>query len=98
MSRLWVRLVKNHRTVKQQTAPCSWGDEQDVLVEVCREFDAPAPMWLNKHIFEFEQFRHTAFTKDHFVEDISFDRMEIEFLDDTDKKRKSSDIRNQFDY
>ena len=97
MSRLWVRLIKNHRMLKNQTVPCPWGEEQDVLVEVCREFDVPAPMWLNKHGFEFEQFRRTAFTKDHFVEEIAFDRMEIEFLDDTDKKRRSTDIRNQFD-
>ena len=45
---------------------------------------------------EFEQFRHTAFTADHFVEDISFDRMEVEFLEDDGKKRKSDDPRNDF--
>lgn len=95
MNRLWVRLMKHHRIWKQQTMACEWGEEQDVLVEICREFDIPAPMWLNKHVFEFEQFRHTAFTKEHFVEDISFDKMEIEFIDGV--ARKSSDIRNQFD-
>lgn len=96
MSRLWVKLVKHHRMMKNETVECAWGDQQQALVELCRELDVPAPMWLNKHEFEFEQFRHTAFTKDHFVEEISFDRMEIEFLDDTGKKRKSSDPRNQF--
>ena len=96
MSRLWVRLVKNHRIVRHEAAPCAWGDEQQALVEMCREMDVPAPMWLGKHEFEFESFRHTAFTKDHFIEDVSFDRMEIEFLDDDGKRRKSSDPRNQF--
>ena len=96
MSRLWVKLVKHHRMMKNETAECAWGSEQQVLVDMCREMDVPAPMWLNKHEFEFEQFRHTAFTQDHFVEEIPFDRMEIEFLEDDGKKRKSSDPRNQF--
>lgn len=96
MSRLWVRLMRSHRIAKQEAVPCAWGEEKDALVELCREFDVPAPMWLNKHENEFEQFRHTAFTKDHFVEEISFDRMEIEFLEDDGKKRRSNDPRNQF--
>jgi hypothetical protein len=54
-------------------------------------------MWLGKHEFEFEQFRRTAFTQDHFVEEISFDRMEIELIDVDAPARKSRDIRNQFD-
>ena len=66
MSRLWVKLVKHHRMMKNDTIDCAWGDEQQQLVEICREMDVPAPMWLSKHEFEFEQFRHTAFTKDHF--------------------------------
>ncbi len=96
MSRLWVKLVKHHRMMKNETIECAWGEEQAALVELCREMDVPAPMWLNKHEFEFAEFRHTAFNRDHFVEEVSFDRMEIEFLDDDGKKRKSNDPRNQF--
>ncbi len=96
MSRLWVKLIKHHRMVRQEAIPCAWGEEKQALIEQCREFDVPAPMWLNKHEHEFEQFRHTAFTKEHFVEEISFDRMEIEYLEDDGKKRKSMDPRNQF--
>ena len=90
MSRLWVKLIQHHKMAKNETIDCAWGDQQQALVDLCREMDVPAPMWLSKHEFEFEQFRHTAFTKDHFIEEISFDKMEIEFLDDTGKKRKSS--------
>ena len=97
MDKLWVRLVKNHRMVKNTTMPCEMEEVQDVLTEICREFDAPTPMWLGKHEFEFEQFRRTAFTQDHFVEEISFDRMEIELIDVDAPARKSRDIRNQFD-
>ncbi len=97
MDKLWVRLMKNHRMVKHTTIPCEWDEVQDVLTEVCREFDVPMPLWLDKHEFEFGQFRRTAFTQDHFVEDIRFDRMEIEMIDDEAPARRSRDVRNQFD-
>lgn len=96
MSRLWVKLMKQHKMARNETNECAWGDQEQALVDLCREMDVPAPMWLSKHEFEFEQFRHTAFTQDHFIEEISFDKMEIEFLDDTGKKRRSNDPRNQF--
>ena len=96
MSRLWIRLVRHHRIAKQETVDCPWGDQREALREACHEMDVPAPIWLNKNEKEFEQFHHTAFTADSFVETIPFDRMEIEFLDDTDKKRRSSDPRNAF--
>ncbi len=97
MDKLWVRLMKNHRMVKHTAMPCQWEEVQDVLAEVCREFDVPMPMWLDKHEFEFEQFRRTAFTQEHFVEDIRFDRMEIEMIDVEAPARRSRDVRNQFD-
>lgn len=31
------------------------------------------------------------------MEDVAFDKLEIEFLDDENKKRRSQDPRNQFD-
>ena len=96
MSRLWVKLIKHHKMARNETIECAWGEQEQALIDLCREMDVPAPMWLSKHEFEFEQFRHTAFTKDHFIEEVSFDKMEIEFLDDTGKKRRSSDPRNQF--
>lgn len=96
MSRLWIRLVKHHKIVRQAAIPCALGEEKQALVEQCREFDVPAPLWLNKHEKEFSEFRHTAFTRDHFIEDVPFDRMEIEFLTDDGVKRQSKDPRNQF--
>jgi len=97
MSRLWIRLVRHHRIMKQQTVDCPWGGQADALREACRELDVPAPIWLSKNENEFDQFHHTAFIADNFVESIAFDRMEIEFLDDAGKKRKSPDPRNAFD-
>ena len=97
MSRLWVRLVARHRIAAQQTAQCSWGDQEEALREICRDLDVPVPLWLRKNEKEFEDFRRTAFTADNFMESVRFDRMEIEFLDDEDTSRRSRDPRNVFD-
>lgn len=96
MARLWLRIISNHRIERQETCPVVWGGEKPALTEMCRALDLPCPIWLNKHENEYANFRRTAFTQEHFIEEISFDRMEIEFLDDTGKKRKSNDPRNQF--
>ena len=97
MPRLWARIIKKHRIERQATAECAWGDAEEALTELCHEFDIPRPLWLNKHYREFEDFRRTQFLPEHFMEEVPFQRLEIEFLEDDEKSRKSRDPRNQFD-
>ena len=85
MARLWAKIIVKHRISRQGTAPCSFDDVQPALTELCREFDIPNPIWLGKHDREFQEFRHTAFLPEHFMEDVAFDKLEIEFLDDENK-------------
>lgn len=96
MARLWIRTIKRHRIDRQHTVPCAWGEERAALEGALIEMDLPNPIWLSKHENEYQDFRRTAFLPDHFVEAVRFDRLEIEYLDDTGKKRKSDDPRNQF--
>lgn len=95
MSRLWVRVIRRHRISEQADPPCAPGFERDALEAAVKSLDLPVPMWLLKHEREFDQFRHTAFLPDHFVEAVDFERLEIEWLDDSGKKRASKDPRNQ---
>ena len=97
MPRLWAKIIKKHRIERQATAPCAWEGVEDALTELCHVFDIPRPLWLNKHYREFEDFRRTQFLPEHFMEEVPFQRLEIEFLEDDDKPRRSSDPRNQFD-
>lgn len=97
MARLWARIIKQHRIFKQATAEAAWDDIDDALTELCRDFDIPKPLWLNKHEREFEEFRRTAFLPEHFMEEVPFQRLEIEFLEDDNRTRRSNDPRNQFD-
>lgn len=97
MARLWGRIIVKHRIERQATVPCAPDGVDEAITELCRGFDIPCPLWLNKHQHEFEAFRHTAFLPEHFMEEVSFQKLEIEYLDDTGKKRRSNDPRNQFD-
>ena len=97
MPRLWARIIKKHRIERQATVECAWPEAEEALTELCHEFDIPRPLWLNKHYREFEEFRRTQFLPEHFMEDVPFQRLEIEYLDDDDRSRRSRDPRNQFD-
>ena len=96
MSRLWAKVIKRQRIVKHEALACEWDNIQPTLITLCKQFDIPAPIWLNKHEKEMSDFRRTAFAKDHFIEDVAFDRLEIEYLADDGVKRKNNDPRNQF--
>ena len=97
MPRLWARIIRKHRIERQGTYDCRYEDVQEALTELCREFDIPRPLWLGKHEREYEAFRRTQFLPEHFMEDVPFQRLEIEYLDDDDRSRRSRDPRNQFD-
>jgi len=77
---LWVRKMRGQRIVASDTAPCDPADPQGALAEICRRMDVPRPLWLSKHQKEFDAFRRTAFTQDHFVERIPFTRLEAELI------------------
>lgn len=97
MPRLWARIIMRHRIERQGTVDCRYEDVDEALTELCREFDIPRPIWLDKHRREYDEFRRTRFLPEHFMEEVPFQRLEIEYLDDDDRPRQSSDPRNQFD-
>lgn len=93
MIQLWARIIHRHRISHSETIELQ-GDLMDALGELCIRMDIPRPLFLGKHEREWEQFQQTAFTKDHFVESVSFDRLEIELFDSDAKRKKSQDPRN----
>ena len=97
MARLWAKIIEKHRISRQATAECAPQEVEEALTELCHEFDIPCPIWLHKHEREFADFRHTAFLPEHFMEDVPFHKLEIEYLEDDGKTRRSNDPRNYFD-
>ena len=97
MPRLWARIIRKHRIERQATYDCRYDEVEEALTELCREFDIPRPIWLDKHYREYGEFRRTQFLPEHFMEEVPFQKLEIEYLDDDNKTRRSRDPRNQFD-
>ncbi len=96
MARLWAKIIIRHRIHRQATVDADFEDVKDALTRVCAQFDVPRPMWLPKHEREYMSFRRTAFLPEHFMEEVPFQKLEIEFLDDETKPRRSNDPRNAF--
>ena len=91
---LWVRTIRHHRMDRQVVEPCRRDDPQDALSEACHKLDIALPLWLDKNQREWEDFGQTRFFPDAFMEPVSFERLEIEFIDPDAKKKRSSDPRN----
>ena len=51
-------------------------------VEENYKYDLSKPIWLNSNIEEFKRRSKTRFNKDNFVDEIEFDFMEMEILEE----------------
>ena len=52
------------------------------LDEVCLRFDLSAPIWLDKTITEFKRHRKARFTQDNFIEQIEFDYLDFQVIEE----------------
>ena len=91
---LWVRVIKGHRIIGQETEPCQHGQVQQALEAAMDRLDLPKPLWLQKHQREWDEFGQTRFIHEHFLESVGFDRLEIEFINPRAQKKR--DPRNEF--
>lgn len=88
---IWVRLMHKTHILRDVTVPCEMEDWQEALSHACHGLDVPRPMILPRHERDWEQFRQARFLPEHFVENVPFDRMEVEFID-PDKKKKNNPL------
>ena len=91
--RLWGRMMKRLRIVKQETIEIENDDIESAFLEICRRFDVQRPLQLPKHNREFENFGRTFYAREHFTESIDFDKLELELIM-PDGEKKSSGMRN----
>ena len=84
---MWGKLFKDNHMLRDHTVK----DSSDLnrtrkiyaaLEEMCREFDLGVPIWLDKNISEFKKVSKTRFSKDSFIEDIDFDYLEIQVIEE----------------
>ena len=92
-NRLWGRMMKQQRIIRQETIEIENDNIEEAFLEICRRFDVQRPIQLPKHNREFEKFGRTFYAKEHFTESVDFDKLEIELIM-PDGEKKSSGMRN----
>ena len=87
MFRLWGKLMKQNRLLKDMVY-CDGSDRNRTrkvfsgLEEICLAFDLENPIWLESTIQEFQRHSKCRFNKDSFIEQIEFDYLEIEVIEE----------------
>lgn len=87
MFRLWVKIFKDNRMLKDTTICDDSNDTRthkifNALDAACYEFDLGKPMWLDSTIAEFKRHAKARFYQDNFVEEIPFDYLEIHVIEE----------------
>ena len=49
---------------------------------ICLEFDLEKPIWLESNITDFQRHSKTRFTQDNFIEELDFDYLSIEVIEE----------------
>jgi len=94
MFRLWGKIIKNNRIMKQYTAThvkdeASENEMLDICItEICLSFDIQKPLWFPVHKKDFSVYGRTSFKADAFIEQIDFDAFEIELIREEKKKKR----------
>ncbi len=87
MFRVWGKLMKDNRLLRDTVVNV----EEDIsrtkkvyrsLELICYEFDLQQPIWLKKNIKEFLLHSKTRFTRDSFIESVSFDYLEFHLIEE----------------
>lgn len=88
MFRMWMKIFKENRLM--QNTVIALDDPEmsrtakvfQAVSEACMTFDLSQPIWLDANIREFKRHNKTRFTQDNFVEEISFDFLEIHVIEE----------------
>lgn len=91
MYKLWARKIKSNKIINSMVVKnkedISLDEKRDkCLKEICQKLDISVPIWLKKHEFEFSQFKYVIFNSQDFIDEIDFDKLEVELLDDGKNK------------
>ena len=90
MLRIWGKIYKNNKlindtVIENNSKTMDFTTKIDmVMEELCLYFDLQKPLWLNENLKDLNRFSRTVFTQSHFIEEINFDYLEIEIIENTD--------------
>ncbi|MCI6004041.1 MAG: hypothetical protein SOY73_09040 [Blautia sp.] len=87
MFRLWGKIWKDNHMLRD-TVICDETDDTrthkvfHALEQICYEFDLGNPIWLDSTIAEFQRRSKARFRQDNFIEQIDFDFLEIQVIEE----------------
>lgn len=87
MFRLWGKIWKDNHLLKDTVFEEDSTDTRTHkifrgLEKICYEFDLGKPIWLDKTISEFKRHDKARFSQDNFIEEIPFDYLEIQIIEE----------------
>ena len=87
MFRLWGKMWKDNRLLKDIMIENGDSDTRThkvfrALDDICMEFDLGKPIWLDSNIQDFKRHSRTRFRQDSFIEEIEFDYLEIQIIEE----------------
>ena len=82
-----IKIIQDTRIIHSQTIENHKNDTRthkifEALEEACVHLDLGKPIWLDSNVAEFQKHSKTRFRKDNFVEEIDFDYLEMEVLEE----------------
>ena len=96
--RIWFKIWDDTHLIRTETIEDERDETRthkifDALEEACYRFDLGKPIWLDANVEEFKRHAKTRFGKDNFVEEIDFDYLEMQVIEeDYRTKGKICDI------
>lgn len=88
MFRLWGKVFKDTHLLKDtviENADSNLNRTKKIfnaLDDICYQFDLSKPIWLESNINDFKRHSKTRFTQDNFIEQLDFDFLEIQVLEE----------------
>ena len=85
--RIWFKIFKDNHLQRDTVVTDDSEDTRThkvfaALEQVCYEFDLSKPIWLDATIAEFKRHAKARFTQDNFIEQIDFDFLEIQVIEE----------------
>lgn len=85
--KIWFKIWKDTRLLQAETIEDYSEDTRthkifNAVEEACLRFDLGKPIWLDANIGEFKRHAKTRFSKDNFVEEIEFDYLEMQVMEE----------------
>lgn len=85
--RVWGKIWKNNHMLRDTVIEDTSDDTRThrilhALTEICYQFDLQEPIWLDANIAEFQRHSRTRFRQDNFIEEIEFDFLEIQVIEE----------------